>query len=120
VQSAPGDGGQAEAFAALVRLYRIGCPPGSVVALDLETAVAPSYVNAFAGPLHWAGFKVWVYGSRSTVFGNPALDGYWVAGYPGSRHFAAGSNVRATQWQAGKVIDSSVLRWYQWRRRLWR
>jgi hypothetical protein len=122
VQSHPtaAAGGEQEAFAALEQLYRIGCPPGSTVALDLETAVDAPYVNAFSGPLRWAGFHIWVYGSRSTVFRNPPLDGYWVADFTGQPHFAAGKAVRATQWTAGQVIDKSVVRYWQWRNRLWR
>jgi len=111
---------QAEAFVALEQLYHIGCPTGHAVALDLETAVDPAYVTAFGAVMRWAGFRTWVYGSRSTVFGNPALDGYWVADYTGAPHFPAGPTVRACQWQAGKLIDRSVIRWWQWRYRLWR
>src|SRR5215468_808046 len=116
VQSAPASGnGHAEAFSAMVALFRIGCPPGSAVALDLETAVSPAYVTAFAAPLRWAGFYVWVYGSKSTVFSNPPCDGYWVADYTGAPHFPAGKAVRACQWQAGQVVDSSVVKWWSWR-----
>ena len=122
VRSNPTTAGQghAEAFVALEQLYAIGCPPGHAVALDLETAVDPAYVTAFGSVMRWAGFYVWVYGSRSSVFGNPHLDGYWVADYTGVPHFPAGPVVRACQWQAGPLIDRSVVKWWSWRNRLWR
>lgn len=112
--------GTADAFAALERLHAIGVPRGSTVALDLETAVSPVLVGAFHDVMRWAGFYVWVYGSRSTVFANPVCDGYWVADYTHVPHMAAGKNVRATQWTDGQVFDQSVVRWWQWRNRMWR
>ena len=62
----------ADAFAALERLYALRVPRGVTVALDLETAVDGGYVRTFHWVMRWAGFYVWVYGSASTVFGNPA------------------------------------------------
>jgi hypothetical protein len=112
--------GKADAFAALEQLYKIGCPRGYTVALDLETAVSGALVNAFGSVMRWAGFYVWVYGSKSTVFGNPGLDGYWVADYTGQPHFATGPDVRATQWTDGPAIDKSLVKWWSWRNRLWR
>ena len=121
VQSVPGTAdAKTDALEALRRLFEIGCPRGSTIALDLETAVDPLYVRAFGSVVQFFGYYVWVYGSRSTVFSNPPLDGYWVADYTGMPHFAAGNDVRATQWQAGKTFDSSVVRYWQWKFRLWR
>jgi hypothetical protein len=122
VRSNPGPGGQgtAEALAALGQLHRIGARPGCAVALDLETAVDPGYVNGFHSVLSFFGYLTWVYGSRSTVFGNPVCDGYWVADFTGQPHFPAGTAVRACQWKEGPAVDSSVVRWWQWRNRLWR
>lgn len=114
---------EAEAFTALERLYEIGCPRGSTVALDLETsatAATQAYVKTFHSVMQWAGFYVWVYGSRSTVFTNPPCDGYWVADYTGQPHFAAGPSVRATQWTSGPAVDKSVVKYWSWRNRLWR
>ena len=71
-------------------LARNGAPKGTATALDLETAVTPAYVNDYGGSMHAAGYKVLPYGSRSTLFSNPKLDGYFVADpgavgmYPGS------------------------------------
>ena len=112
--------GRADALAALGQLQHIGAPPGCTVALDLETAIAPGFVTAFGIVMRFFGYHVWVYGSRSTVFSNPPLDGYWVADYTNIPHFAAGNGVRATQWEEGTIFDPSVIRYWQWRNRLWR
>ena len=122
VRSDPGgaEQGSAEAGNVLHRLYLLGARPGCTVALDLETAVAAPYVKAFHSVLSFFGYHVWVYGSRTTVFGNPPCDGYWVADYTGTPHFPAGNAVRACQWQSGPDVDRSVVRWWQWRNRLWR
>ena len=124
VQSGPeADHAIAEAGAAMRQLYRIGAHPGCTVALDLETSDTPAshgYINAFHSVMTFFGYYVWVYGSRSTVLGNPPCDGYWVADYTGSPHFPAGNAVRACQYVAGPELDRSVVRYWQWRRRLWR
>jgi hypothetical protein len=122
VQSNPGQraDGLIEAGRVLQRLYALQVPRGSTVALDLETAAAPAYVIAFHSVLSFFGYRVWVYGSRSTVFANPECDGYWVADYTGEPHWPAGPAVRACQYQSGPAVDRSVVRWWQWRNRLWR
>lgn len=126
VRSNPaGHTGHDDGFAALEQLYTIGCPRGSTIALDLETAIAQAYVISFNQVMTWAGFYVWVYGSRSTVFGNPACAGYWVADYTGQAHMVIGPAVRATQYAAevivpGGRVDQSVVRRWSWRWRLWR
>jgi hypothetical protein len=112
VRSNDGTDPVTDAFAALEQLYRLGVPMGKGlrVALDLETRVAPAYVDGFHAVLAWAGYRVWVYGSASTLFGNPACEGYWVADYAGKGPFMySHSLVRATQWTAGKEYDSSLV-----------
>jgi hypothetical protein len=87
-----------------------------VIALDLETAVHPEFVSDFAREVHLAGFGVWVYGSESTVFGNPAEQGYWVAAYPGpgpvldfpEGHAVAHQYAAEVPWLAG-AVDLSVI-----------
>ena len=82
--------GATDAQAMLAWLARNGAPKGTATVLDLETAVTPAYVNDYGGAMHAAGYKVLPYGSRSTLFANPKLDGYFVADpgavgmYPGS------------------------------------
>jgi hypothetical protein len=75
--------GGTDATAMLAWLRRVGAPAGTATALDIETAVTPAYVNAYGGSMHAAGYKVLVYGSRSTLDRNPALDGYFSA-HPGA------------------------------------
>ena len=107
---------EADAFAALKALYDIGAPAGIRTAIDLETAVDAEYVHRYGRVMHWAGYRVWVYGSASSVFGNPALDGYWVADYTGTGPFLYDhANVRATQYTnnppANRYDSSAVREW---------
>ena len=77
-RSDPGSANAAgDAFAALRQLHAIGASAGIPFALDFETQVNAGYVDAFYDVVRWAGFLLWVYGSASTVFGNPACNGYW-------------------------------------------
>jgi hypothetical protein len=65
--------------------------------------------------MHWAGYWVWVYGSASTVFANPPLDGYWVADYvaSGQPFMYDHLHVKSTQYtnnlRTGGKYDSSTL-----------
>jgi hypothetical protein len=120
VQSHPGGAaqGREDGWHAVRALRTLGLPSGKLLrtALDLETAVDPPYVRAYGGVLRWAGFHVWVYGSASTVFRNPALDGYWVANYVSSGPFMYDHpEVRATQYTnnppAGAYDSSTVKEW---------
>lgn len=74
--------GQVDGQNALDALRALKVPPGSFTVLDMEIMRDRTYVENFAaevgGP---GGYRVWVYGSRSTVFGNPPCNGYWVADY---------------------------------------
>lgn len=72
----PGPGVQADVFDALAWLKQHSVPKGCCIMLDLETAVAPDYVLPFGRALQAAGYKVLPYGSRSTLYQNPKLDGY--------------------------------------------
>jgi hypothetical protein len=81
----------------LAWLRQINAPPCAVV-LDLETAVAPSYVTAFGGVVKGAGYDILPYGSSSTLFKNPVLDGYFVA-LPGATSIP--SNCVAVQYGQG-------------------
>lgn len=107
-----------EAFGVLQNLYTQGVPVGSYTAIDLETAVNPSYVEAYGKILNYFGYKVFVYGSASTVFNNPPLNGYWVADYAGIGPFMFDHpNVRATQYAdpahgSGGEWDSSTVKYW--------
>lgn len=121
VQSHPSNDeahGRDDAWAALGALYRLGVPAGKHLrtALDLETAQAPAYVRGYGQVMHWAQFWVWVYGSAATVFGNPPLDGYWVANYVRTGPFMFDHpDVRATQYTdnpPADAYDSSTVKEY--------
>lgn len=111
----------ANLFEALAQCYRLRIPRGTAIVLDLELAVDPVYVNTFYHLARFFGYHVWVYGSASTVFKNPRCDGYWVADYRGIGPFMhSGRNVRATQYEAGGLYDSSLIKYWSWAHRLWR
>jgi hypothetical protein len=79
-------------------LVGIGCPKGSLTVLDLETAIAPNYVNVYGQLLRSEGYLVAPYGSSGTLYKNPALDGYWVD-LPGAT--AIPSNCIGVQYAQG-------------------
>lgn len=118
-----------DAFDLIQRAYRLGIPKGKVLILDMETFAYPKYVTNFWNVVRWAGYRLWVYGSRSTVFRNPACDGYAVADYTSEPHLLvppAGSTgvVRAVQYanaaELGRSWDASVVKYWQQKYRLWR
>jgi hypothetical protein len=104
-----------------VRLLRqLGVPRGKVVLLDMETMVDRSYVTAFGRELQDAGYKVWVYGSTSTLFKNPQLNGYAVADPTGILHMYPHPGVRMTQWAFGPATDQDAIKeWLLARDDLW-
>jgi hypothetical protein len=112
-----------EADECIEALFDVGARRGCVVGLDMETAVDSAYVLGFWHVLAWAGYPLWVYGSAATVFSNPACDGYDVADWTGVPHLYPRKFVRATQYagssQSGGPWDLRVIRWWQWRHRLW-
>jgi hypothetical protein len=73
--------GKGEGVQAAQALRELGVPTGSYTVLDMETRKDDTYVNHFADALNAAGYRVWVYGSASTVFANPQRNGYFVADY---------------------------------------
>lgn len=106
------ENGNDDGWNALTDLYQIGCPSGHVVAYDLEGRQDVTLVNGFFDVMHWAGFKVWIYGSLDTVLANPVCNGYWVADWTGQPHLVSHPAVRATQFQANiePGYDLSVVR----------
>jgi hypothetical protein len=87
----------AQAFIAWLTAH--GAPKGTATVLDLETAVDEQYVTTFGEMLHTAGYLVLPYGSSSTLFRNPVLDGYFVAKPEPTDAIPAGSV--AVQWSQG-------------------
>ena len=102
----PGEGEQA-----IKALRDLGVPKRVYTVIDMEGRVDKLYVEHFGQALQAAGYKVWVYGQASTVFGNPRLNGYWVADWAGRGPFMYDHrHVRATQYAKGQDYDSSTVR----------
>lgn len=98
-----------DAFNILRSLFTLGVPHLSPVALDLETAVAPSYVLRVHRIIHFFGYELWIYGSEGTVFQNPVCDGYWVATLDGVRRMVSHPEVKATQYIDHGPFDTSLV-----------
>lgn len=103
--------GRLDAESALGQLESLGVPKGCVVAYDMETRQDVTCVASFGAVMQHHSYKVWVYGSASTVFGNPKLNGYWVADYAGIGPFMyRHPGTRATQWTDGPKFDQSTVK----------
>jgi len=105
--------------------YALGIKRGSVVAYDIEVSKDAQRAYGFASVLNWAGYTVWLYGSRSTVLTIPFGD-YWVADFvQPPRPFWPLRKARACQYQPNVLIDGiqwdvSCIRLWQIRtRKLW-
>lgn len=106
-----GFNGKMDAESCLNGVWTIGATKGCYVAVDMEARVDETYVAAFGAIMQHEGYKVLVYGSASTVFNHPQLNGYWVADYAGIGPFMYNHpGVRATQYQPGPNYDSSTVR----------
>ncbi len=103
--------GSGEGKTAIHALRALGVPTGVYTVVDMENRVDKTYAENFGQTLQAAGYKVWVYGSSSSVFANPRLNGYWVADYAGTGAFMYNhAHVRATQYATGANYDSSTVR----------
>lgn len=106
--------GADEGAQAVFALRALGVPAGCRTGLDMETRKDITYVEAFGAALQAAGYLVEVYGSASTVYGNPPLNGYWVADYG----LTAGQmmtvletpHVRAIQYASFPAYDASLVK----------
>ena len=105
-QAGPAEGGQAVAALEALRV-----PRDSFTVLDMETRVDVLYVENFGRAVQDGGYRVWVYGSYSTVGLNPPLNGYWIADYTDSQpvidHLLALPHVRAVQYANLPGFDKS-------------
>lgn len=80
-----------DAAACVAALHAFTVPAGSLVAVDTETAVDPSWMKTFTAAVNNAGFRVIDYGTQSDVLKNENPDGYyWGADWTGVAHIAAG------------------------------
>jgi hypothetical protein len=106
-----GQNGQDEGKHAVEALHALGVPRRVYTAVDMESRVDKTYVEHFGETLQAAGYKVFVYGSVSSVFDNPRINGYWVADYADKGPFMYDHrHVRATQYATGPKYDSSTVR----------
>ena len=91
-----------------------------VIAVDMELRRDISYLNEFAATVQGAGYLILVYGSLSTVFGNPKLNGYWVADWTGQAHMALNPEtgdslgIRGTQYLPDVSPGYDVSVWKEW------
>lgn len=113
--------GKDEAVQAVGVLRTLGVPKGCVTLLDMEARVDKTYVAHFGEVMLASGYKTWVYGSTSTLFLNPQLNGYAPANPTGVRGLFPHAGVRMTQWAFGAITDSDVIRkWVYTADTIWR
>jgi hypothetical protein len=116
-----GYAGEKEGHDAVSALETLGVPEGCETVLDMETRVDRTYVEHFGMVLQAAGYKVLVYGSTSTLFKNPQLNGYAVSDPTGVAHMYPHPGVRMTQYAFGQVYDRDVIKqWIASDGHLWR
>lgn len=80
------------------QMSALGIPLGCPVGLDMQTRVDPLYVHEVFSKVRSHGYRMLVYGSSGTVFGNPECNGYVVASPTGFPHMYAHPGVMATQY----------------------
>ena len=102
---------------AVAELQALKVPPDSYTAVDMETLKDRTYVTNFAATLHdEGGYRLWDYGSESTVFSNPPANGWWVAAYSLTMaqglHLLESPHVRAWQHTANIApgYDASLVK----------
>ena len=102
-----------DADSCVQQLRALQIPAGKYVALDMETRSGSrdgQYAAGFGAVVQHNGYGVLVYGSASTVFNLPQLNGYWVADYLFVPFMYSHSGVRATQWTDGAKYDQSTVK----------
>jgi hypothetical protein len=103
--------GHGEGERAIGALHALGVPSHVYTAVDMENRVDKTYLEHFGETLQAAGYKIFVYGSASSVFSNPRLNGYWVADFAEKGPFMYDHrHVRATQYATRPDYDSSTVR----------
>lgn len=94
--------GTTEGRAAVAAWRALGAPAGTLLVLDLETAVDAAYVRAFDAQVVSEGCKVAAYGSKSTLFQNPEPSGgYFPADITNKPHLYPGTQLTQYEFQTG-------------------
>lgn len=100
--------GKTEGAVAVAAWRALGAPSGTLIVLDLETAVNAAYVTAFDAQVVADGFRVAIYGSKDTLFRNPKTSGgYFTADLTGSPHLYPGTTI--TQWRFESLWDDDEI-----------
>jgi hypothetical protein len=80
-----------------------------IIVIDAETLVDYEYFGAMGEAISRAGFRPVIYGSASTVRGNPAFGGYWMADFNNTHApTALASGNLGVQWKPGGSWNLSV------------
>ena len=113
VRSNPGQASaEADAYTCLQLMHDLDIPKDTAVVLDLEQAIDPKYVTEFADIVCGDGYKVWPYGSESTIYDNPHCNGWGVAHWTGLVHEEHHDWVVFTQYEdAGPEDLDQIHRW---------
>lgn len=103
---------------AAAAMGRLGWSPFAAnrraVLLDFETEVDPPWIDTFAGEIWQSGYQTFIYGSESTIVGNPGKEGRWIALYDGTPDIpnvpaAIGHQYRANVPWGNTQVDLSVI-----------
>lgn len=109
-----GYNGTDEGKSLLSILGNLGIPNGCPMAVDMETRVDESYLKAFAAEVQ-PFYRILVYGSAGSVFGNPQLNGYWVADYSNEAFkWLQTVGVRAVQYRPDVPPGFDESLWKEW------
>lgn len=84
------------------------------IIIDYETEVNQAWIDSFAAVVWAAGYETFVYGSESTITGNPPKEGRWIALYNGLANLPDIPYAVAHQYAAnipfdGTAVDLSVV-----------
>jgi hypothetical protein len=78
------------------------------IVLDMETSTNGMFVRDFANDLHGEGFDCFPYGSDSSIYADPEMDGYWVALWNDVPNLGLPNEV-AHQYEANVAFGGAVI-----------
>jgi hypothetical protein len=122
-----GENGTIEGRHAVGALKALSVPHGAYTVVDMESRIDRTYVESFYDQIRAAGYRLWVYGSRDSVYNHPVCNGYWVAAYglrpPQVMTLLGRAEVRAVQYEPDipPGYDASLIRaWTAQPSSMWR